>query len=111
MSNNIFKISSVKTPTKDVIGIPEQNAALEKLREKLRVTQQEHEKLADELRSDGDEEFDIKKYEKETKSHIQQLKQYNELKDLSMKLIQMIADSRQETLRAIMDEMGVEDDK
>lgn len=50
------------------------------------------------------------KHEKEMKQHIEQLKEYNELKDLSMGIIQLIADQKQATLRTVMNEMGIEDD-
>lgn len=52
----------------------------------------------------------IAEYEKEMKGHIKQLKKYNELKDASMRLIQMIADQQKTTIKAVMEEMGVEDD-
>lgn len=50
------------------------------------------------------------RHEKEMKQHIKQLKEYNELKDLSMGIIQLIADQKQATLRTVMNEMGIEDD-
>lgn len=49
-------------------------------------------------------------YDKEMKRHIRQLKKYNELKDLAMGIIQLIADQKQSTLRSVMNEMGVEPD-
>lgn len=111
--NTIFKGPSGVSHNSVFTDNSSKTAKIEKLRKKLDELKLEHKKLRDELGGSNNEDgnFDIKVYEKETKIHIQQLKKYNELKDLSMKLIQMIADSRQETLKTIMDEMGIENEK
>lgn len=49
--------------------------------------------------------------DKVVKQHIKQLKEYNELKDTALNLIQLIADQRQVRLGVVMDEIGVELDK
>lgn len=111
-ATNIFKDPANGNQTKGLTYNLEQIDRIEKLKEKLGELQAEHKELREELDgTNNKEDFNIKVYEKETKKHIQQLKKYNELKDVSMKLIQMIADSRQETLKTIMDEMGIDDDK
>lgn len=81
-----------------------------KLKTTLKEIQTEHANLKVSLGHDLDKDFDITSYEKETRKHIRQLKTYNELKDISMNLIQMIADQKQTTIRKVMDEMGIEDD-
>lgn len=80
---------------------------IESLEKKLNDLKQEHFKLSTDLNPDGI--ITHVDYDKEMQKHIRQLKTYNELKDLSMKLIQLIADQRQLTLQAIMNEMGIED--
>ncbi|AWU75651.1 hypothetical protein CAS74_003938 [Pichia kudriavzevii] len=83
---------------------------IRRLEVQLQNLKEEHAKLAQELSEKTGQQI-IPDYEKEMKRHIRQLKKYNELKDLSMGLIQMIADSRQLTLREIMKEMEIEEDK
>ncbi|KAG0674638.1 hypothetical protein C6P40_004611 [Pichia californica] len=92
---------------------------IEQLEITLDELKKEHLKLTEELgETDVTLEHDdilLKKvssenYEKEMKRHIRQLKQYNELKDLSMCLIQLIADQKQSTIKSVMKEMGIEND-
>ncbi|QLG71995.1 hypothetical protein HG535_0C03480 [Zygotorulaspora mrakii] len=42
------------------------------------------------------------------KSHIKRLKEYNELRDTGLRLVQMIADEKSCTLKDVFDEMGQE---
>lgn len=107
----IFKDPTRSNPLKSENKQSDQLERISKLEDKLRDLQAQHDELSNELDTNKTGCLDMKILEKETKQHINQLKNYNELKDLSMKLIQLIADSRQETLRAIMDEMGIKDDK
>lgn len=91
---------------------------IEKLELKLANLKKEHKELSQDLKNEGIQINDIvlsdkilkEKYEKEMKRHIKQLKKYNELKDLSMGIIQLIADQKNSTLREVMNEMGVEED-
>lgn len=91
---------------------------IEKLELKLCDLKKEHNDLSEYLRKEGIQINDNvlcdktlqENYEKEMKQHIRQLKKYNELKDLSMGIIQLIADQKSSTLREVMNEMGVEDD-
>ncbi|ODQ47388.1 hypothetical protein PICMEDRAFT_10385 [Pichia membranifaciens NRRL Y-2026] len=93
---------------------------IEKLEHELIQLKEEHLKLSNELSrekgyvkgvTDGSFNQSFQKdYDKEMKRHIRQLKKYNELKDLGMGIIQLIADQKQSTLRGIMDEMGIEPD-
>lgn len=92
---------------------------IEQLEITLDELKKEHLKLTEELgETDVTLEHDdilskkvsSENYEKEMKRHIRQLKQYNELKDLSMCLIQLIADQKQSTIKSVMKEMGIEND-
>lgn len=42
------------------------------------------------------------------KQHIKKLNEYNELKDIAMQLVSMIADKRSIPIRDVLDEMGVD---
>ena len=93
---------------------------IEKLEHDLIQLKEEHLMLSNELSrgkgnakgiTDGSFNKCLQKdYDNEMKRHIRQLKKYNELKDLGMGIIQLIADQKQSTLRGIMDEMGIESD-
>lgn len=86
-------------------------AKIEKLQDHLKDLKAQHQELKTELNisADDDVQASVESYQNEMKHHITQLKHYNELKDTSMRLIQLIADQRQVTLRTIMDEMGIND--
>ncbi|CDK29320.1 unnamed protein product [Kuraishia capsulata CBS 1993] len=71
-------------------------------REKLDVLQQECNALISELdSSQEDAELIVKK-------HIKQLKRYNELKDVALSLVSLIADQKHLPVQEILDEMKVE---
>lgn len=85
---------------------------IEKLEAQLSDLKKQRSNLSKELKfSDADIINEEKIYKQEMKQHISQLKEYNELKDLSMNLIQLIATQKETTLRDVMNEMGIEDDK
>lgn len=76
---------------------------------KLQSLKLQHKKLREDL-SLSDHEASKLNYEKEMKTHIRQLKNYNELKDISMALIQLVADQKHVRIKDILNEIGVEDD-
>jgi hypothetical protein len=107
---DIFASSKAENEKPIIVGNSydrKSESKISKLEIKLAELKSEHTKLKAEL---GGDDSNLN-YDHEMKRHIKQLKTYNELKDLSMGLIQIIADQRHVTLRAIMDEMGIEDDK
>jgi transposase len=53
-----------------------------------------------------DDSFD---HQRVVSEHIQKLKQYNELKDTALELIQKIAEQRSEQVGVIFKEIGIED--
>ncbi len=107
--SNIFKSGHGHTiPSSPFVNLEE---TIDSLKAKLAILQEEHQQLQEELSLDEVSDNGVRMYEREMKSHIRQLKMYNELKDTSMRLIQMIADQKQTTIREVMQEMGVEDDK
>lgn len=72
--------------------------------ERINLKESELIELERELRN---VEFD---YELVLNNHIKKLKEYNELKDSALKLIQLIADQRSEKISVIFKEIGIEND-
>jgi len=89
----------------------ELNHRIMKLKRKLGNLKEEHAQLAKELNIDN---IEVKKIErqskKEQKEYIDRLGRYNEMKDLSMNVVQLIATSKNTTMKDILREMGVEED-
>lgn len=90
---------------------------LAKLQEKHDVLAKQHAELRSELHLSPNtgavsvsETLLDKYYQQETKHHISNLKKYNDLKDLSMNLIQIIATQKHQTMKNVMSEMGIDDD-
>lgn len=86
---------------------------MEKLEEELHELRTRRETLYSTLYPGGEpkpREEMVREHKKEVQHHINQLHAYNETKDACMRLVGLIAQSRNVPVGEIMDEIGVEDD-
>ncbi|CCK68883.1 Sae3p KNAG_0B04490 [Huiozyma naganishii CBS 8797] len=79
-------------------------AYLEECREKYLARKAQFE----ELRSNSNLYHDECQHIDVQKSHIEQLKEYNELRDIGLRLLQLVADDKKCKIQDVVEEMGYE---